>query len=248
LVLSFLAAGAGFAALGSRTGRAGSGISQALADEPAVRQRLAAGRFCSGGPGVTGDVPQPRPGGTASFRAGDTGAILAAFAGVLPDTLLKDDRIASTPSSVDPYDAMNLVNVRYRAAAPPSPGWRSRTALFPQQIGFELRGGATVDRVGFRHTSAAPPDTWAKEVALLVSTDGPDSGFYNVLRRMLAQTTDSQEFIFFETPARYVRVCIYSNYGSSDYVSLGNLALAVTPPPGVGPLFPPPARGTGGSR
>ena len=224
LVVGLLASAAALSFLG---GGAGAGaISQALADEPLVRHRIAAGRYCAGGDGSSGDVPQFRSGGDGGSpvaRTADTGALIVVVAGVLPDTVFRDERLARTLSLADPSDPMNLV--RYRDAN--APGWRSPSALFPQQIGYELRGQAEVERVAFRHTRATPPETWAREVALLVSTEGPDRGFYSVRRWTLAQTTEPQEFLFWETPARYVRVCVYSNYGSSEFASLGNLALGI---------------------
>lgn len=220
---------------------------RALADEPAVRQRVATGRFCTPAPGTSGEVPPARPaGGNASTRA-DTGAIIVVFAAALPDTILKDDRESNAPSGIDHFDPMNVV--RYRNAQ--APGWRSRTGIFPQQVGYELRGMAVVERVAFRHTRATPPETWAREVSLLLSTEGPDSGFYNVGRWTLAQTADAQEFLFFETPARYVRVCFYSNYGSSESISLGNFALGVWTsdlPAASAPLLPPAAAAGGAGR
>ena len=228
VILGFLGGGAALAVWGARTGTAGgSSIAQALADEPAVLLRATAARYCSGGSGsgVTGEVPGNRGGtggatGSPTFKA-PTGALLAAVAGVLPDTLLKDDRVAGTPAGFGPYDPMNLVPYRSN----PPPGWRSQTALFPQQVGFELRGEIGIDRVAFLHSAATPRDTWAKEVALSLSTDGPDDGFYSVGRWTLAQTTAPQEFVFFGTAARYVRVCFYANYGSNEAVSLTTLAL-----------------------
>jgi hypothetical protein len=224
---------------GGRSGAPGAGtaLSQALADEPAVRQRLLAARYCAGGPGTTGELPGPRadtPDLTSpTRRAPDTGAAIVQAAAVLPDTLLRDDRLASTPLAVDPYDPLNLTRDRTADGT----GWRSRTALFPQQVGFALRGTVEVDRVAFRHTRAAPPATWAREVGLWLSTAGPETGFSNVGRWTLAPTTAPHEFVFFETFARYARVCLYASHGSSESVSLGSFVLA--PKGGTTPLLPP---------
>ena len=111
------------------------------------------------------------------------------------------------------------------------PGWRSQAALWPQQVGYELRGQAPVDRVAFQQASTLPRETWAKDVALLVSTEGPDVGFYQVGRWTLADTLDPQEFAFWSTPARFTRVCIFGNHGDTQAVSLGAFVLGVTPPP-----------------
>ncbi len=234
VILVVLGGAVALASAGKSVG--GTAVSRAFADEPALRQRLVAGRFCAGGDGVSGDVPVPRPGGPSrpgpTQRVPVTGAAAAAFFAVLPDTLLKDDRLASTPLSTDPFDPMNAVRL-----GPGTPvGWRSRTTVFPQQLGYELRGQVEVDRVGFRHAPTSAPASRAREVSLLLSTEGSDRGFYQVGRWTLSQDTAPQEFLFFETPASYVRVCLYGNYGDSESVSLGVLALGIKG--GIGPLLP----------
>jgi hypothetical protein len=230
LVLGSLAAAAFLAVWGGDSERSGS--AGALADGPALLQRIAAGRYCAGGGGVAREPP--RSGGTvgaAGAGAGnpavraETGALIAAVAGVLPDSRPLESGLGATAvvGGANPRDPMNLV--RQRAAV--SSGWRSGAGAFPQQVGYELRGTASVDRAAFRHTLAAPSDSWANEVGLLLSTEGPDTGFYTVGRWTLARTTEPQEFRFWATPARYVRVCIYSNYGNRDSVSLGAFALGL---------------------
>src|SRR6266542_3511374 len=138
---------------------------------------------------------------------------------------------------------MNLVPYRDSFVAPPR-GWRSQTGLLPQQVGYELRAAIPIDRVAFQQSPALPRGTWARDVGLLLSVTAPDSGSYQVGRWTLAQTTAPQEFTFVETLARYARVCLYANYGSQEYVSLGAMVLGVTPPSPLidtqnRPLLPP---------
>jgi hypothetical protein len=223
-LVGVLAAAVLLSATGQGTG--GAGISQALRDEPAVLHRAAAERYCSGGGGTTGEVPQetgdaPPGRGPATFRA-PTGAELPNVIGVLRDTRLRDDRLAATPGANDPTDPLRLIAY---LNTPPL-WWRSPTGLFPQQLGYELAAPVTLDRVAFRQAPEAPSDSWAKEVGLLLS-GAPERGFYLVGRWTLAPSTEPQEFAFFETPARYVRVCLYGNYGHPEFVSLGIVALGV---------------------
>jgi hypothetical protein len=248
IIVGLLGGGAALAAWDARTGGSGgSAIAQALADEPAVLQRASAERYCAVGQGTSGGVPTPVSGPATPSSAGSvgppqvpanpvstapTGALVATVAGVLPDTLLQDDRLAGTPVATSPYDPMNLALYRGSYAAS-LPGWRSQTGLFPQMIGYELGGTVTVDRVAFQQASRLPPESWAKDVGLLLSTEAPDAGFYQVGRWSLVQTLDPQEFTFVETPARYARVCLYANYGGREYVSLGALVLGVMPPPSL---------------
>jgi hypothetical protein len=51
-----------------------------------------------------------------------------------------------------------------------------------------------------------PRESWVKEVGLLLSAEGPDAGFSTVGRWTLAATTAPQQFVFWETAARYVRL------------------------------------------
>lgn len=234
LVLGVLGSAAGLALLSGATGGGSSAISQALADEPAVLQRSSAARYCSGGDGTTGNPGVAPAGGAPPTRGGPvltapTGALVAAMASYLPDTLLHDDRLAGTPIARSPFDPLNLIVYRGGYTAQP-PGWRSQTGLFPQQVGFALVGNVPIERVAFQHTAAFPPESWVKEVSLLLSTEAADRGFSHVGRWTLAQTTAPQEFWFVETPARYARICLYANYGSREFVSLGALVLGVMPP------------------
>jgi hypothetical protein len=231
-----LGGGAALAVVRARTGTGGgSAIAQALADEPAAVQRATAERYCGVGQGTTGS-PAPAPQGGPSLTRGGpvlaapTGALVAAVAGVLPDTLLHDDRLAGTPVANSPLDPMNLLPYRDGYVAH-RPGWRSQTGLLPQQAGYELRGAVPVDRVAFQQAPALPRESWAKDVGLLLSATAPDAGFYQVGRWTLAATPAPQEFTFVETLARYARVCLYASYGGREYVSLGALVLGVMPPP-----------------
>jgi hypothetical protein len=252
LITGLLAAGASLAVLG---GGGGAGaISEALGDEPAVLQRALAVRYCAGGQGTTGAVPTPvpptpeaaptrtGPGGPAAnpVITAPTGALVATVAGILPDTLLRDDRLSGTPTANSPLDPMNLVPYRGGYLR----GWHSQTGLFPQQVGYELRGTVTVDRVAFQQAGTLPRESWAHEVGLSLSTAAPDAGFYLVGRWTLAQTLAPQEFTFFETPARYARICLYSSHGGKEFVSLGAVVLGVMPPQHLiqtqgRPLLPP---------
>ncbi len=251
VVAALLAGFFGLAVVGSLTGTGGVGV-QVLRDDPGVALRLATQRYCSAGEGQSGDVPDvgaAMAAPPAPMIRTETGALASAPVAALPDsgdtgTVDQGQPPAApadlSPRQVDFFNPLTLVQRRDEG----SPGWRSHTAVLPQQVGYDLGGLAIVDRVAFRQTPLAPPASWAREVSLLLSTKAPDAGYYRVGRWALAPTLAPQEFIFVETPARYARVCILSTYGTADFASLGAVVLgAFTSDLQAGnqPLLPPPA-------
>ncbi|MGI8424949.1 MAG: hypothetical protein ACR2NO_12700 [Chloroflexota bacterium] len=106
-------------------------------------------------------------------------------------------------------------------------GWRSTSAALPQELTFELRQEALLDRVAFRQTQASVPESWAREVELLLSDAGPDSGFASAGRWVLRQAVAPHQFSFRPLLARYARVRVHSRHGDADFVSLGALALGM---------------------
>jgi hypothetical protein len=65
-----------------------------------------------------------------------------------------------------------------------------------------------------------PKETWVKQFEIAVSNEGPDRGFITVGQWEMAQTAGLQRFTFPTTEAKWIRLRILSNYGSSDYTSL----------------------------
>jgi hypothetical protein len=104
-------------------------------------------------------------------------------------------------------------------------GWRSRSEALPQEVGFELREPVTLDRLAFRQTPAAPPESWAREVEVLLSASDRDSGLVSAGRWILARTTAPQEFSFRPTLARFVRLRLLARHGEAPFISLGAFAI-----------------------
>src|SRR5919108_99751 len=73
----------------------------------ASRPRGQPRRRARAGAAIRGGGPPATRGGPV--LAAPTGALVAAVAGFLPDTLLHDDRLAGTPVASSPFDPMNLI-------------------------------------------------------------------------------------------------------------------------------------------
>jgi hypothetical protein len=117
-------------------------------------------------------------------------------------------------------------------------GWRSRGEMLPQELGFNLRETITLDRAAFRHTPAYPPETWAREVELLLSLSARDAGLVLVGHWTLGQTTAPQEFSFRPTTAKFVRLRLLTRHSDASFVSLGAFAIGAQGQDS-GPLLPP---------
>ncbi|MBI3974542.1 MAG: hypothetical protein HY332_24970 [Chloroflexi bacterium] len=248
VILGLLAAAVALSIWGAG-GRSGA-VSRALADDPGVLLRVATQRYCSVGDGGTGEVPKIARGDARPARVTrvDTGALVAVPVDVLPDSgdtgAAGQAALASDPAGLGPRrdDYHNALNLTRRGQG--TLGWRSRSHVLPVQIGFDLGGVARLDRVAFQHTPASPPASWAREVSVLLSTQAPDAGYYRVGRWTLTPSTAPQEFTFWETSARYVRLCIHSTHGTADFASLGAVAFGVYSSDlraGSSPLLPMPA-------
>ncbi|MBI3974545.1 MAG: hypothetical protein HY332_24985 [Chloroflexi bacterium] len=77
----------------------------------------------------------------------------------------------------------------------------------------------------FAQSEAEPPETWAKEVEVWISSTDDESQMTRAGRWTLAQTAEPQEFGFARATVRRVRLRILTNYGSAAYTSLDEFAL-----------------------
>lgn len=120
------------------------------------------------------------------------------------------------------YGARNLLRDNGPDA---TPGWRSTSATLPQELTLELRHSLLVDRVAFRQTQASVPESWVRDVELLLSQSASESGYASVGRWTLRQVTAPQEFSFRPVQARFARLRVLSRHGEAEYVALGAFAL-----------------------
>jgi len=141
---------------------------------------------------------------------------LAPFRGVVPSP------------GVDATGRYGAGNLLRDDGADLAPGWRSASSELPLELTFELRESVLLDRVAFRQTQAAVPESWAKGVELLLSDSAAAAGYVSAGRWELRQATAPQQFSFRPIKARYARLRVFSRHGDADFVSLGALALGIT--------------------
>ncbi len=138
-------------------------------------------------------------------------------------------KVVAVTSERPGYDVKHLIN---EYTGEDYPGWRSATATFPQDVVVEHDQMAPVSKVILYQQAKEPRDTWAKDVEIDVSTEGPDRGFVKVGQWRLEQVAGPQRFTFPPTPSKWIRLRILSNYGSADYTSLDEFdAYVVTQSP-----------------
>lgn len=135
------------------------------------------------------------------------------------------------------YEASHLIN---EYAGPDYPGWRSANATFPQDVVVEHQNVSTIQKVILTQQPNEPPETWAKDFEVQVSTEGPDRGFVTVGRWQLRQVDGPQRFTFPPVQSRWTRLRILSNYGSADYTSLAEFDAYVVPASPFGTPTPAP--------
>ncbi len=207
-----------------RTHANASTSSAEVADLPGVTERLAVERYCTGGQETLTALPEPGGSGTSGATLTDKGAYAADVVAALTETdgASQASHVERSASS-DLFDPMNLV----RSHGSGDPGWRSQSAVLPQQVGFALRQAVVIDRVAFWQTSASPPAAWVRDVTLLASATMPNADFRMAGRWTLSATTDVQTFSFVAIRARYLRLCFQSRHGNADFVSLGGVMFGV---------------------
>ena len=121
-------------------------------------------------------------------------------------------------------------------------GWRSDGDKLPQEFTFCLRddGEALIDRLELELGSGFDAKSRPKEIAVLVSTDSPTSGFVEVAR---AETpSDSANYtIPIKRKARFIKLRILENQGGR-FTSLGKVAIIEGHAPGYTSLLSRPVR------
>ncbi len=110
--------------------------------------------------------------------------------------------------------------------------WQSPAGFTTADLRLRVRDTSPTARVLFAHSTAAPPETWAKDVEVWISLHPEGADSIRLGQWTLAQATGAQEFPCPPTHVASVRLRVMSNYGSSEYASLAEFALL--PPPSGG--------------
>ena len=115
---------------------------------------------------------------------------------------------------------------------PSAPVWRSASGQLPIDLQFAAgetaRGRpvpALAGRILFAHSTAAAPETWAKDVEVWVSLTPEQDDPQLLGRWTLDQRTGPQVFAFPRQPMWALWLRILSNYGSAEFTSLAEFGL-----------------------
>jgi hypothetical protein len=137
--------------------------------------------------------------------------------GINANSTVLGAKIVSFTSQRPGFEATHLIN-EYTGAD--YPGWRSADAAWPQDVVVEHDQVAAVSKFIFTQQGSEPPATWAKDVEVDASTEGPDRGYSKIGQWRLEQVTGPQKFTFAAVSAKWLRLRVLANYGSSAYTSL----------------------------
>lgn len=152
----------------------------------------------------------------ARFRYAMTGSF-ESEEGVNLNSTVVGSAIVGATSAADGHPAKQIIN-EYTGEA--IPAWRSADASFPQEITVELSQRGAPEKITLQNHPNEPANTYPREIEVLVSVDGPTSGFVSVGKFTAERTTVLQRFTFPRTVATWIKLRIVSNYGSSSYTSL----------------------------
>ena len=182
----------------------------------------------------------------ASLAAARQGATTAAAAAGRTNVLALDlgARIERATSRYDfPYGPYKLLD------DDPATVWTSSSAVFPQEIVFGFAGrdsvlvaGVTITlpRAGTDPGWGGPNDgkVWAKDVEVWASNESPAAGFTKVATASLPMATGAHP-IAFTAPARarFLKLVVTSNHGSSRYAVLADVSVQEGSAPGYQPLL-----------
>ena len=146
--------------------------------------------------------------------------------GVNANSTVLGAKIVFTTSERPGFEAKHVIN---EYTGPDYPGWRSATAIFPQDIIVSHDQITTVAKVVLYPQANEPPATRVRHFEIAVSNDGPDRGFTTIGAWDAENTAELRRFTFPATESKWIRLRILSNYGSTDYTSLNEFDAFSTP-------------------
>jgi len=126
------------------------------------------------------------------------------------------------------YSADNLVDGQvFGVGGSKSRGWSSDKfdPIARDAVTFGFAGNKIVNigKVVLNPGTDLPPERWAKDVEVQVSTQTAEGPYESVAQLTLKQSATPQSFDILPTPARFVRLAFRSNYGSDRAVALGEV-------------------------
>jgi hypothetical protein len=152
----------------------------------------------------------------ARFRYAMMGSFITEEGLNLNSTVL-DAKVVSATSAAPDHPAKTLID-EYPLGG--LPGWRSESATFPQEIVVSWGDKGSPTKVILVNHPDDDPATYVRDFEVLVSAEGPASGFKSVGRFTMTQDSELQRFELAPVSGRWAMLRILSNYGSSTYTSL----------------------------
>ena len=143
-------------------------------------------------------------------------------------------RVLSSTSTFDDnplYAASNLIDGQvYNSTRPDSSrGWASNKydpiSMDAVTIGFAGNRVVKLGRLVINPMNDLPPERWAKDIEVQVSTEGAEGPYQPVAQLTLQQKGVPQSFDVLPVDARFVRLQVRSNYGSDRAVALGEVEI-----------------------
>ena len=140
-------------------------------------------------------------------------------------------RIIATTSTLGgdaTYSSNNLIDGQvFGVAGSKSRGWSSDKfdpiARDAVTFGFADNKIVNIGKLVLNPGTDLPPERWAKDVEVQISTETADGPYASVAQLTLKQSATPQSFDILPTPARFVRLAFRSNYGSDRAVGLGEV-------------------------
>ena len=129
------------------------------------------------------------------------------------------------------YAASNLIDGQvYNAKRPDSSrGWASNQydpiSMDAVTFGFADNRVVKLGRIVINPLTDLPPERWAKDIEVQVSTESAEGPYQPVAQLTLQQKGVPQSFDVLPVDARFVRLQIRSNYGSDRAVALGEVEI-----------------------
>ncbi len=182
---------------------------------------------------LRGTLNQPiTPEQLARFRYAASGSFQTAEGTNVNSTVLGAQVVSFTSQQVG-FEAFHLIN---EYVGDGYPGWRSADATFPQEVVVQSQGLTAVSKVILTQQPGEPTDTLVRDFEVDVSTQDPNPTWVIVGHWQAQQIGGLQRFTFPGAPTKLIRLRILSNYGSTQYTSLGEFdAYAVAASPGPQP-------------
>ena len=182
-----------------------------------------------------GTLNQPiTPEQLARFRYAASGSFQTAEGINVNSTVLSAKVVSFTSQRVG-FEATHLIN---EYVGDGYPGWRSTDATFPQEVVVQGQGLTAVSKVILTQQPGEPAETLARDFEVDVSAQDPNPSWVTIGHWQAQQIGGPEHFTFPVTPTKLIRLRILSNYGSTQYTSLGEFdayAIPVGPGPQAAP-------------